>query len=95
MSAFRASHPWVGNRPLLIAVAFLAGVLLLAPLVCGTHLPFHDQMGRSHGLCIFVITLAVGMAVTIPLLNKLAITPILALDLTATPLFDPIFKPPQ
>lgn len=80
---------------MLIAIAFLAGVLFLAPLICGAHLPFHSQMGRSHGLCIFVTTLVVAITLTIPLLSGLTTAPVWALALAVSPLFDPIIKPPH
>lgn len=84
-----------GTRSFMIVLALLAGLLLLAPLLCGTHHPTHDQMGISHGICASVTTLAVGAVLTIPLVylpGTLSLGPLL---LTVPPLFYPITKPPQ
>jgi hypothetical protein len=99
-SRFRTRPPGAlrslrGTRPGLLAVALLAGALLLAPLLCGTHLSFHDQMGPSHGLCIFATTLAVSVALTIAASKSFVSLPVRVLALPAPLLFYPITKPPQ
>ena len=84
-----------GTRSNMMVLALLAGLLLLAPLLCGTHHATHDEMGISHGICASVTTLAVGAVLTIPLVylpGTLSLGPLL---LTVPPLFYPITKPPQ
>lgn len=83
------------NRSQKVILVLLLGLLFLAPLICGTHSPVHDEMGLSHGLCVSVITLAVGAALTIPLLNLLTALPFRAPALYIPLLYDPINKPPQ
>ncbi len=91
----RAFSSGSGSRSTTTVLAILAGLLLLAPLVCVTHQTTHDQMGLSHGICASVVTLAVGTALTIPLLGLLSTLPLGAFVLAVPPLFDPITKPPQ
>jgi hypothetical protein len=91
----RAFFSGSGSRSTTMVLAILAGLLLLAPLVCSTHQNAHDQMGLSRGICASVVTLAVGTALTIPLLGLLSTLPLGAFVLAVPPLFDPITKPPQ
>ena len=84
-----------GSRSVIMLFALLAGLLLFAPLVCATHLPFHDQMGVSHGICVLATTLIVGAVLAIPFMGLLTALPRGAYALSVPPLFDPISKPPQ
>jgi hypothetical protein len=84
-----------GKVSLVAVFALLAGLLLLAPLVCGTHHTAHDQMGISHAICASVTTLAVGAALTVPLMVLLSTISLGGLTLAVPPLLDPITKPPQ
>ena len=84
-----------GSRSATTVLAILAGLLLLAPLLCGTHHPTHDQMGNSHGICVSVTTLAIGAALTIPLVYLPSILSLGPFLLAVPPLIDPITKPPQ
>lgn len=93
--AHRGYPGWMGDKSVMMVLALLAGVLFLAPLICVTHLPSHGQMGLSHGLCVSVITLAVGAALTVPLLDLLFSAPA-RLYAPYLPLIrHPIHKPPQ
>ena len=79
----------------MIVLALLAGLLVIAPLLCGLHHATHDQMGISHGTCVSATTLAVGAALTIPFMGLLSTLSLGPLLLTVPPLFYPITKPPQ
>ncbi|MCH7646482.1 MAG: hypothetical protein IH828_09145 [Nitrospinae bacterium] len=79
----------------MMVLALLAGLFLLAPLLCGTHHATHDEMGISHGICASVTTMAVGAALTIPLVYLPSILSLAPFLLAVPPLIDPITKPPQ
>ena len=95
-SVIRRAFPFRGGtRSNMMVLALLAGLFLLAPLLCGTHHATHDEMGISHGICASVTTLAVGAALTIPLVYLPSILSLAPFLLAVPPLIDPITKPPQ